>query len=290
MTGETFFSRASELRDRPKFRTVLSEYCHDTIAPAEIGWPTHKMLNQAGRYLVSFMLIHNDHAWRRHGGQRPTLTALQAMVGSSPRQTAALVATLKAARYVTVEADPDDARLRCLRAAPPLVAEIGRPGRLFVAAMDRLAHRQPGLAGVLDDSERLGELVYRSANHVLRHGMLTEPFPRILRLTRRDCGYPLLTAIVGAHYAASVPDAPSATPLSLRVLADRLRVSRAHVGNLLQEADAAGWFRTDGRSLTFLDPSLLREFELWAACQMIFYDDLASEICAEPRGQGAVPA
>jgi hypothetical protein len=61
-------------------------------------------------------------------------------------------------------------------------------------------------------------------------------------------------------------------------------------GRAAQEAEAAGWFRTDGRSLTFFDPSLLEEFELRAACQMIFYDDLASSICAEPPGPEAVRA
>jgi hypothetical protein len=290
MLGDAFFSRTHELISKPGFRARMAEYCRDATVSTEIVWPTHKMLNQAGRYLVSFMLIHNDHAWRHHGGPPPTLTALQALVGSSARQTAAFVATLKAVRFVTVEADPDDARLKCLRAAPALVAEIGRSGRLFVAAMDRLADRRPALAGALAEPERLGELVYRSARHVLRHGMLTEPFPRILRLTNRDCGYPLLIAIVGAHYAASVPDAPAAMPLSLRVLADHLMVSRAHVGTLLQEAEAAGWFRTDGRSLTFFDLSLLEEFEFWAACQMVFYDDLAARICAEAHGQVATRA
>ncbi|MGU3668040.1 helix-turn-helix domain-containing protein [Methylobacterium sp. A49B] len=248
------------------------------------------MLNQAGRYLVSFMLVHNDYAQRRHGGPRPTLTALQATVGSSPRQTAAFVAALKAARLVGVETDPDDGRVKHLRATPALVTEIGRSARLFVAAMDFLAARCPGRARALEHPDRLGDLICRSAAHVLRHGMLTDPFPRILRLTGRDCGYPLLTAIVGAHFAATVSDAPAPLPLSLRGLADRLGVSRAHVGNLLREADEAGWFRTGDRRLTHLDPSLLEEFELWAACQMIFYDDLAGEICAEASVEAGVEA
>jgi hypothetical protein len=245
------------------------------------------MLNQAGRYLVSFMLIHNDHAWRHHGGRLRLSPRCRPSSDPAPVRPPPFVATLKAARFVTVESHSDDAQLKCLRAAPPLVAEIGRSGRLFVAAMDRIADRQPTAAGALAETERLGELIYRSARHVLRHGMLTEPFPRVLRLTNRDCGYPLLIAVVGAHYAASVPDAPAAMPLSLRALSDRLTVSRAHVGNLLQEAEAAGWFRTDGRSLTFFDPSLLAEFEFWAACQMVFYDDLAASICAEAHGQEA---
>jgi hypothetical protein len=88
---------------------------------------------------------------------------------------------------------------------------------------------------------------------------------------------------MGAHYAATVPGAPGPLPLSLHALADRLRVSPAHVGNLLQEAGAAAWFRTEGRRLTQLDLSLRAEFEHWAACQMIFYDDLAAAICAEAQ-------
>lgn len=289
MPGDTFFLRINELRKRPKYRLQLAYYCHHATAPSEIVWPTHKMLNQAGRYLVSFMLIHNDYAQRHHGAPQPTLTALQAMVGSSARQTATFVATLKAARLIRVETHRGDARLRYLRACPELVAEIGRSGRLFVAAMDALADRRPGLAPALDHPDRLGTLIYRSAAHILRHGMMTAPFPRILKLTIRDCGYPFLTAIVGAHYAATVPGAPAALPLSLRALADRLRVSRAHIGNLLREADATGWFRTEGRHLRHFDPTLLEEFEIWAACQMIFYDDLAATLCEEASGDTARP-
>lgn len=281
MLSDDFFLRVQDLREQPKFRLHIAYYCFRSVEPAEITWPTHKMLNQAGRYLISFLLIHNDYAQRHGGAPRPTLTALQAMVGSSARQTASFVAALKAARLIWVEAQSGDARVKCLRASPRLVAEIGRSGRLFVAAMDALADRRPALAPALEHPDRLGLLIFRSAAHILQHGMLTEPFPRILRLTGRDCGYPLLTAIAGAYYAATVPGAPAALPLSLRALADRLRVSRAHIGNLLQEADAAGWFRTDGPHLTQFDPTLLDEFEYWAGCQMIFYDDLAAAICAE---------
>jgi hypothetical protein len=281
MSNDDFLARVSALRKRKNFRSCLAQYCHTAVAPAEIVWPAHKLLNQAGRFRVSFLLIHNDYAQRRHGGPRPTLTALQAMVDSSPRQTAACVAALRAVRLVGVESDPGDKRVKHLRAAPALVSEVGRSGRLLVAAMDTLRDRHPGRAAALAHPDRLGDLIYRSAAHVLRHGMLTDPFPRILRLTRRDCGYPLLTAIVGAHYAATIPGAADPLPLSLRALADRLGVSRAHVGNLLQEAQTAGWFRTSDRRLMHVDPSLLEEFEFWAACQMIFYDDLAGAICAE---------
>jgi DNA-binding GntR family transcriptional regulator len=78
-------------------------------------------------------------------------------------------------------------------------------------------------------------------------------------------------------------------PLKLRGLAERLNVSRAHIGNLLGEAEAAGWIRIADSRLTALDPTLLTEFEDWAAGQMLFYDDLAAAILAEPKADAATP-
>ena len=284
-----FRSRIALLRSEREFRLAVAGYCRGMIEPSQIVWPTRKMLNQIGRYVVSFMLIHNDYAWRHHGGPRPTLTALQAMVGSSRRQTAGFVSALKAGRFVTAVADREDGRVKCLQASPALVTEIGRSGRLFVAAMDAVARRDPGRAARLDDPDRLGELVHGAAAHVLRHGTLIAPFTRVLHFASRDCGYPLLTALIGAHYAATVPGAPAALPLKLRGLAERLNVSRAHIGNLLGEAEAAGWIRIADSRLTALDPTLLTEFEDWAAGQMLFYDDLAAAILAEPKPDAATP-
>lgn len=288
MLDDHFRERIDLLRSERDFREALAGYCQAMIDPSQIVWSSHKLLNQFERYLVSFMLIHNDYAWRHRGGPRPTLTALQAMVGLSPRQTAGFVSALKAGRFVTAFADRCDGRVKCLRASPALVTEIGRSGRLFIAAMDAVAQRDPGCAAGFAAPDRLGELVRRAAAHVLRHGALIAPFPRILHFARRDCGYPLLVALVGAHYAATIPRAPAAAPLSLRGLAERLDVSRAHVGNLLGEVDAAGWIRiADGR-LTAFDPTLLLEFERWAAGQMLFYDDLAAVVLADPP-DAAVP-
>ncbi|MGX9981194.1 hypothetical protein ACTHAX_15550 [Methylobacterium fujisawaense] len=282
MLDDHFRDRIALLRSERDFSRAVAGYCQGMIEPSQIVWPSHKLLNQIGRYVVSFMLIHNDYAWRHHGGPRPTLTALQAMVGLSHRQTAGFVSTLKAGRFVTAVADPDDARVKCLQASPALVTEIGRSGRLFVVAMDAVAGRDPGRAAGLDGPGRLGELVRRSAAHVLRHGTLIAPFPRVLHFAGRDCGYPLLAALVGAHYAATIPGAPPAAPLSLRGLAERLDVSRAHVGNLLAEAEAAGWIRIADSRLSFFDPTVLAEFEDWAAGQMLFYDDLAAAVLADP--------
>ena len=43
----------------------------------------------------------------------------------------------------------------------------------------------------------------------------------------------------------------------------------------------SGWIRIAGGHLTAFDPTLLAEFEVWAAGQMLFYDDLAAAILAD---------
>jgi len=278
---------AARLGRDPRFRQALCDYCHGMAAPAPIPWPVYKMFDQLGRYLVSYMLIHNYYRWRHAGGPAPTMSALQAVAGSSARRTAGFVAALKLGRFVAVEADPADRRVKLLRPEPAMVAEIGRSMRLFVAVADAVAGRRPGRAARLADPDRLGEVVRRSAAAVLADGTLLHGFPRVLHFTLRDCGYPLLCAVVGAHYALAVPGAPPAVPLGRRALAARFQVSPAHIGNLVGEAERQGWFAVGrGGRLAFLSGDLLAEFERWAAGQTAHFDAVAGAALAAPPRRG----
>ncbi|MDJ1156652.1 hypothetical protein QNA08_00100 [Chelatococcus sp. SYSU_G07232] len=224
------------------------------------------------------MLIHNYYAWRCANGALPTLSALQKVAGQSARQTAGFVAALKAGRFIVAEPDPGDRRVKRLRPAPAMVAEIGRSVRLFVAAVDEIEGRLPPRAAMLGDADRLGEVLHRSAAYVLANGTLIHPFPRVLQFAERDCGYPLLAVVMGAHYAETVPGTPPAARLSIRAPAERFQVSPSHISNLLREAEQQGWFAVgDGGRLLFLRDGLLSEFEQWAACQMVHFDALAGE-------------
>lgn len=280
---EGFGAAVDRLLRHPRFRPALAHYCRGMAAGAAIQWPYYKLFDQLGRYLVCFMLIHNYYAWRNRGGARPTLSALQKVAGASPRQTAGFVAALKAGRLVEVGRDPADRRATLLRPTPIVTAEIGRSVRLFVGAMDAIEERRPGQAVALNDPDRLGELISRSGAYVLAHGTLLHAFPGVLHFTLRDCGYPLLAAVVGRHYAETIEGAPPAEPLSRRGLAERLQVSPAHVGRLLGEAEANGWFTvaSDG-SLARMDDVFLAEFEQWSASQMIHFVGLLDEMTVPP--------
>ncbi|WP_428029571.1 hypothetical protein [Ancylobacter sp.] len=250
-------------------------YCQGMAAGPTLRWPYYKLFDQLGRYLVCFMLIHNYFSWRQRGGATPTLSALQKVAGVSPRQTAGFVAALKAGRLVAAEPDPADRRATLLRPSPLVIGEIGRSLRLFVEALDLMEDRHPGRAVRLGDTDALGELIALSAAYVLANGTLLHPFPRVLHFTQRDCGYPLLTAVIAAHYAQAL-DAASAPRLLLRrTLAGRFQVSPAHIGSLFAEAAAQGWFRVEpGGRLAGVDADFLAEFERWAVWQMVHFESL----------------
>lgn len=270
---EGFGAEAERLLLHPRLRPALAHYCHGMATGATLDWPYYKMFDQLGRYLVCFILIHNYYAWRDRGGPAPTLAALQKAAGGSPRHTAGLVAALKAGRLVEVDADPADRRATLLRPTPRVVAEIGRSQRLFVEASDHVEQRSPGRAAALADPDRLGGMVSRSAAYVLENGTLLHAFPAVLHFTLRDCGYPLLAAVIGNHYAAMVEGAPPPVPLARRALAERFSVSPAHVGSLFAQAEERGWFAVaPGGSLAGLDEGFLAEFERWSAWQMVHFE------------------
>lgn len=270
---------ARQLRRQPAFRPVLADYCRAMAEKAPMQWPVYKLFDQFDRYVACYLLIHNYYAWRHAGGPPPTLSLLQRFTPSSERQTAGLIAALKAGRLVLAEPDPGNRRVRHLRPAPAVIEEVGRSFRFFAAAADAAEGRPPGQAALLErQPDALGDMIRRSAAYVLAHGTLIHPFPRVLHFAKRDCGYLLLVAILGAHYAQTLPGAPPAAPLSYRALAQRFQVSPAHIGNLLGEAQQRQWFSTGagGRLLT-ISATLVEEFEQWGSWQMVHCAALAEE-------------
>lgn len=261
---------AAHLRRHPGFRAALAAYCRGMSSPARIDWPVYKLFDQIGRYLVCYMLIHNYYAWVRGTGPAPTLTALQKVSGVSERQTAGFVAALKSGRLILTEPSPNDRRVKHLRPAPPMIAEIGRSARLFIAASDALAGRGGARAALLaDNHDLLGDVIRRSAAYVLAHGTLIHPFPRVLHFAERDSGYLLLTAVFAARFDG-LASSPAAGSLSYRQLARRFQVSAAHIGSLMNEAQREGWFHTDGRGrLAGVAPDFVEEFAQWASWQMV---------------------
>lgn len=256
---------------------AFAEYCETMIAVSPSRWPVRKLLNQFGRYFTAYLLIHNYHGWLAGGSDLPTLARLKAMGSLSPRHVVNVVNILKTAGFVVAEPVAGDRRRTVLRPEPELVDEIGRSLLAFLAAHDRL--RGTTLSAAISATPgALGRLIHLSACHVLSAGAVLSPFPTIAAMVRFDSGYPVLVALMAAHYARLEGREPP--PLTLEALAERFQVSKSHVGNVFAYLGSAGM--TEGPRGA--SPALVAEFESWCRAEMAHYARLA------PAALGLPPA
>jgi len=275
-----FEARAARFLADTRLIAATADYCGEMIAPDGGDWPTLKLFNQVGRYMVSFLLIYHYQAWRHHGGPPPTLGLLQSTRSLGPRQTASVVAGLRAGSLLSIERLQGQ-RARALAPLPALTGAIVRSPLAFLRAADALEDLPQSRASVFAADPGLqNELVYRSAAFVFAHGNLLDPHPCVQHFTTRDCGYLVLTAVIATAFAP-----PGCGPsLSCRDLARRFRVSRAHIGNLMAHAERERWLTTDGRGgLRSVDQGILESFRTWVASQMAHQAVLADAILAKER-------
>lgn len=273
-----FEARAAAFRAAPGLAPAVARYCREMAEVDSDGWPTIKLFNQFGRYMIGFLLIHHYQDWRHHGGPSPTLARLQATSRLSPRQTASIVGGLRVGRLLANERVPGTRNAK-LVPAPALTAVIARSMLAFVRAADAIEGptippRAPALEANVDLQN---ELVYRSARFVFAHGSLLDDYPAVRHFTAKDCGYLVLTAVMAVAYAG-----PETAPaLSCRSLAGHFRVSRSHIGNLLAMAIESEWFATDRRGrLRYIQPGFVKEFERWAASELGHYATIADSLAS----------
>ncbi|MBD9652841.1 hypothetical protein JVX98_04200 (plasmid) [Ensifer sp. PDNC004] len=262
---------------------ALAEYCEAIIAISPSRWPVRKLLNQFGRYYAAYMLIHNYYGWLGDDPALPTLSRLKRLSSLSPRHTTHFVGVLKTAGFVTSEPVAVDRRQTLLRPEPVLVEEIGRSILAFLAAHDRIAGTAH--AAFLSGSvERIGAIIHLSARQILAGGTVISPFPTIAAMANYDCGYPVLVALMAAHYAS---EARRPVPLlTLEPLAERFQVSKSHVGNVFSYLSSVGLIDA-GRGVR---PALVEEFERWSVAEMNHYALLAARLTSDHGACGALNA
>ncbi|WP_143079818.1 MarR family transcriptional regulator [Bosea lupini] len=270
---------AASLIHHRGFRDALRLYCAAVIQRPEMPWPADKFFGQRLRYLVSFSLIGLDARWRRGGGEAPTLATLQRVAPASARQIAELVVTLRLGGYVTAQRLPADRRALRLSPSMTLLQEIGRSPLAFLEASERLVPAaSPMVAKLRLDAAALADWLGASYEMFLQEDVYFGPFCNVVEFTGQDCGYSVLSAVLATHYAA-LSGVAAPAPLSYSGLAERFRVSRQHIGNILSSAERRGCFSVarGGRSVA-ISADFLSEFETWAAGQMAHYRVLAERV------------
>ncbi|MBB3656734.1 hypothetical protein FHX15_001962 [Rhizobium sp. BK650] len=270
---------AAKHKNHPRFRQAVAHYCDSMSQPAPEGWPIWKLLNQFSRYFATYLLIHNYVAWEQYGEAHPTAAVLQKQSGLSPRQTVNLVNALKAGRLVTVESLGSDRRVKFLRPSPEIIREIGRSMLAYIQAEGILTGEPLRAGQVARDPDLLADVICHCARFVRVHGTVIHPFPTILSLASRDCGYLLLVTLMAAHYRRLEGRSP--ITLSTNALAKRYDTSSSHVANVLRGLRDSGDFSTDRYGfLEHLSADFVDEFETWSACEMLHYTALADAAVA----------
>jgi hypothetical protein len=278
--GDTGLNHGAAFSMHPRLGEALLFYCREMSTREPPSWPVFKLLDQFNRYMVAWLLVHDHCEWRLNGGPPPTLSRLQAHQALQPRQTAAVVATLKSARLILSTPLARDRRVQQLEPLPPLIREVAQSPLAFLRAADLLLGTQaaPAIAG---DDWAVTRVIHRSAASVL-HGGPVLPFPRVLHFATRDCGYLILTAVMAAHFARICDEASE--PLTPRALAQRLQVSPSHVRSVLTDAKTRGWFRTaQNTGVIEVDPDFVAEFEQWSCWQLAHFQDIAIDLGAHRR-------
>ncbi|MDR6659019.1 hypothetical protein J2W51_001561 [Tardiphaga robiniae] len=273
------WSRAGELIRMASFRPALHAYCRAMMQPPEMAWPADKFFGQKLRYLVSYALIGQDARWRRNEGELPTLSSLQRAAHASARQVSNLVASLKLGGYVVAVRSSHDRRVVRLQPTMALFLEIARSPLAFLEASELIdPPRRPLATQLRAEDATLGDWLGYSYDLFVQQDLYFSPFVNIVRLTEQDCGYPVLTAVLSAHYGRGV-DKAEPVRLSYGALAERFRLSRQHIGNIFIEAEKRGCFAVDagGRAVTVM-PDFLWEFETWAAGQIALYRLIAEQV------------
>jgi len=271
-------------KSHPRFRQAVAHYCDSMSQPAPEGWPIWKLLNQFSRYFATYILIHNYFAWQQYGETQPTAAVLQKQSGLSPRQTVNLVNVLKAGRLVTVESLASDRRVKLLRPSFEIIREIGRSMLAYIQAEGILAGDPSRAEQVARNPDLLGDVICHCARFVRVHGTVIHPFPKILSLASRDCGYLLLVTLMAAYYRRL--DGRTPITLSTTALAKRYDTSPSHVANVLRELKDSGDFSSNRNGfLEHLSADFVDEFETWSACEMLHYTALADAAIARGAGR-----
>jgi hypothetical protein len=268
---------------KPGFAAALASYCGAMSQPPDMSWPANKVFAQKTRYIICYLLVGNYVRWLGGQGDPPTLAALQKLSPASPRHVAGFIKALRLGGFVLATPSGRDRRSIHLGPAPLLLSEIARSPLAFLEASERLDLPRASFAAALrENDERLCALLARSTERFIDRDMLLAPFRPIVHFTERDCGYPILTAVLGHHYATP-GGIPLPVPLTYDALAERFQVSRQHVGNIFIEAEKRGWFTIAQRGrLTFVSEDLIHQFETWAAGQMAHYRMIAEEMRFDP--------
>ena len=278
----------SALRSQPRF---FEASCFMAASLAEMFQRSQALsvlLSDRARQLIGYVALHL-HWSGVPGTDHPglTISKLKAICVEqkfcSASRVEVMVAAMRLFGFARVERDPYDHRVKLLvLTEKPILAQMRRWRRQFTATAMIMPEGQLGLDG-LEHPEFPPALAGKLYECYASGVRIITAVPGLDKFMDRNSGMAILLHLTAASVPASdVPDARAAMA-TVSGLSKRFRVSRAHVRKLLEEGEAAGYFRRtepDSARILVLQP-WIDVFETIYAATFAQLGDCAREAMQE---------
>lgn len=264
-------------------------YCAESILRMHVG---ERLINKVfGRNLQSHaaglaLVMHCEAGLGL--GPRPTLSAIQQEIGSA-RTLAAFFGLLRLAGFIRIERDPADARRHHLVPTDQLFDGLRqwllhhvRCCEILGLVPERTAER------LRADDPAFRRFVGHSRALLTRTRAAMAGDGAWAWIDRFDCGDRIGLMLLHAHgRAAAAGTGERWFPFGSRDVAAKLGISRSHVRNVVNRAEAAGLLRQDrAKHAVALSPRFLAEARGW----FLTFWGWVAEAAREIDRPGAAPA
>lgn len=225
-------------------------YCANSILPMHFG---EKLINKIfGRNLQSHAagLLAVMHCEAELGlGERPTLTRIQAEMGSS-RTLSSFFALLRFARFIEAIDSGADRRAKMLVAKAPLLDGLKTWLSHHMTCAEVAGLLQTGSTHRLKSDEEFA-LRYIAAARLMFDRVrahMADGRDAWSWFDSFDCGDRIALALLRAHYEHQGEQDTRWFLLESRQLADRLGISHSHLRNVMNGAETRGYVQQDRKT------------------------------------------
>ncbi len=260
---------AAAMLAHPDFRSVVHGYTGQLLAMRRGERLLNKLLAQREREMIGFLIL-VEHYATREGKPPLTMNRLMASGFGSPRRIAGFVQLLRLAGLVQNVADPADGRRRILTPTERLISHHQNWTLAALRQLDRFLG-QPMLEAVLyryPDYHAIACCL--GAEEILQGKAFTiGHHPLVDFLTPYRGGHLIAASL--AHAACADGRQMNPVGLSYGRLARRLGVSRSHVMNVFNAAEASGLLTCrQAGSVIRLSPQSERDLRHYFAYELAF--------------------
>lgn len=229
--------RKSDIRAHEAFTPIMQAAAKGIVAQYEQHWMINRILNDRGRFLIAFAILHLHFEGIRSGAADTlTSTTLKTLCAGqsicSPGRATALLATMRLAGLVrTVRTS--DGRRRALAPTPEFIAlHRARLKRVFAIAGPLMTPAQAERSARGLESDLFVCAIVSAFMEVFLSGFRVFPAGAQLEsLSDRDGGMLIICTLI------QLPQGSASTALSVSELARRFCLSRSHVASILREAE-----------------------------------------------------